>query len=129
MIKLLKINFKDRRGKIIDIFVKQPKEHCSLVTFNKFSVRGNHFHKKTTQYSYIMNGSFIMITAKVNKQGKIIGPIKKSFLNSGHLVTHKPFYAHAFKALEKSSLLAFANGARGGNKYEEDTFRLKEKLI
>ena len=129
MIKLLKINFKDRRGKIIDIFVKQPKEHCSLVTFNEFSVRGNHFHKKTTQYSYILYGSFIMITAKVNKQGKIIGPIKKSFLKSGHLVTHKPFYAHAFKALEKSSLLAFANGVRGGKNYLSDTFKVIPKLI
>ena len=45
------------------------------------------------------------------------------------LVLHKPFYAHAFKALKKSSMLAFVNGKRGGKKYELDTYRLEKKLI
>ena len=46
MKKKLKNNFKDRRGAIIDIFTNQPKDHCTLVTFNKLAIRGNHFHKK-----------------------------------------------------------------------------------
>ena len=52
-IKLLKENFKDNRGKIIDVFVNSPKEHCLIVTFTKGAVRGNHYHKKSTQFSKI----------------------------------------------------------------------------
>ena len=52
MKKILKNNYKDKRGKIVDIFVNNPKDHCTLVTFNKGATRGNHFHKKSTQYSY-----------------------------------------------------------------------------
>ena len=39
MQKKLKSNFKDKRGDIIDIFVNNPKDHCSIVTFNKNAVR------------------------------------------------------------------------------------------
>ena len=42
---------------------------------------------------------------------------------------HKPFVSHAFKAIIKSKMLAFADGYRGGKNYEKDTFRLKKKLI
>ena len=129
MKKKLKIIHKDNRGKIIDIFVNQPKDHCTLVTFNRNSVRGNHFHKKSEQFSYILTGKLLMLTAKINKPGKIVGPIKKETISDNFLVSHKPFYAHAFKALKKSSMLAFVNGKRGGKKYELDTYRLEKKLI
>ncbi len=129
MQKKLKYNFKDKRGSIIDIFVNSPKDHCTLVTFNKNSVRGNHFHKKSTQYSFIISGKLKMITAKVDKKGKLVGKIKKRIISENTLIEHKPFSAHAFKALGKSSMLAFANGKRGGKNYEKDTFRLKKKLI
>ena len=68
MKKKLKIIHKDNRGKIIDIFVNQPKDHCTLVTFNRNSVRGNHFHKKSEQFSYILTGKLLMLTAKINKR-------------------------------------------------------------
>ena len=70
-----------------------------------------------------------MITAKVDKNGKIIGKVKKEIISQNMLIEHKPYYAHAFKALEQSKMLAFVNGTRGGKNYEKDTFRLKDKLI
>ena len=129
MKKILKNSFKDKRGKIIDIFVKKPKDHCTLVTFNKSAIRGNHFHKKSIQYSFVVSGKLLMLSAKINKNGTIIGKIKKEILIANNIVTHKPFYAHAFKAMTKVKLLAFADGKRGGKNYEKDTFRLKNKLI
>ena len=60
MIKKLRSNFKDSRGDILDIFVNNPKDHCTLVTFNKGSIRGNHFHKKSIQYTFILSGKLIM---------------------------------------------------------------------
>ncbi len=129
MIIKKKINQKDKRGFILDIFVGKPKDHCSLVSFERNSVRGNHFHKKSTQYSFILEGKLLMITSKVNKKGKYIGKRIKKIVKKNDLITHKPFVAHAFKAKTKSKMLAFADGLRGGKNYEKDTFRLKEKLI
>ena len=129
MKKILKNNFKDKRGVILDIFVNKPKDHCTLVTFNKGAIRGNHYHKKSTQYSFVLSGKLIMFSVKVNNNGNITKKIKKEILLKNSLITHKPFYAHAFKAITKSNLLAFADGKRGGKNYEKDTFRLKSKLI
>tara|TARA_B100001123_G_scaffold313713_1_gene350950 strand:+ start:430 stop:819 length:390 start_codon:yes stop_codon:yes gene_type:complete len=129
MKKVLRDNFKDKRGRIIDIFIRKPKDHCTLVTFNKGATRGNHFHKKSIQYSFVITGKLIMMSAKVNKSGNIFGKIKKEILKKNTIVVHKPYYAHAFKATTKVILLAFADGKRGGKDYEKDTFRLKTKLI
>ena len=65
----------------------------------------------------------------INKNGNLVGKIKKEILSKNYLVAHKPFYAHAFKAITKVNLLAFADGKRGGRDYEKDTFRLEKKLI
>jgi len=129
MKKILKNNFKDKRGLILDIFINKPKDHCTLVTFNKNAIRGNHFHKKSTQYSFVISGRLLFAYCKVDKNGNIIGKLKKEILRANSLITHKPFHAHAFKALVKTNLLAFADGMRGGKNYEKDTFRLNEKLI
>ena len=58
----MKLNpsFKDDRGEIIDIFVKSPKDHCSIITSKKGAVRGNHFHKKSIQYTFIVSGKFML---------------------------------------------------------------------
>jgi len=129
MKKILKNSFKDKRGTIVDIFVNSPKDHCTLVTFNRNAIRGNHFHKKSTQYSFIISGKLLMLSAKVNKKGIVIGKVKKDILKINSIVTHKPFHAHAFKAITKVKFLAFADGKRGGKHYEKDTFRLGKKLI
>ena len=49
----LDIAYEDERGIILDIFESEPKEHGSLITFNKGSRRANHFHKESTQYLFL----------------------------------------------------------------------------
>ena len=124
-----KINFSDRRGYIRDLFQNSPKDHCSIVTFNKGAVRGNHYHKKSTQYSYILSGGLTLKHAKVDKKGKIKGKINKKIIGPNILITHKPYEAHTFIANKKSVMIAFADGLRGGKDYEKDTYRLKYKII
>lgn len=129
MLKKKIINQKDKRGYILDIFVNSPKDHCSLVTFAKGATRGNHFHKKSIQYTFILDGKLRMFISKVNRKGKIIGKVTKKIVIKNDLITHKPYTAHAFKAIKSSQILAFADGKRGGKNYEQDTFRLKKKLV
>ena len=112
----------------MDIFINKPKDHCTLVSFNK-KLLEEIIIIKSTQYSFVISGKLNLYYCKVDKTGKFIGKPKKIILYKNDLVKHKPFHAHAFKAIEKSSLLAFADGLRGGKNYEKDTFRLKRKLV
>lgn len=129
MYKKLIVNYKDKRGKIVDIFVSNPKDHCTLVTFNKGSVRGNHFHKNTCQYTFVIMGKLLLISQKINREGQLIGNPKKKILSENSIVVHKQNHAHAFKALKKSKILAFADGKRGGKNYDIDTYILNVPLI
>ena len=128
-IKLLKQSFEDKRGKIIDVFVNSPKEHCLIVTFTKDAVRGNHFHKKSTQFSFVLSGELDFYFAKVDKKNGKLKKVKKRTVKKNTFITHEPYEAHAFKSKKRSVLVAFSCGIRGGIRYEKDTFRLKNKLI
>ena len=123
-IKKLDIAYKDDRGTILDIFKSEPKEHGALITFNEGAKRGNHYHKKSTQYLFLVSGTLLMRTAKVNREGDFIEIIKEDIIKPNMLITHRPFEAHAFVAAENSVTLAFACGLRGGKDYEKDVYRL-----
>jgi|TARA_B100000780_G_scaffold119609_1_gene83833 dTDP-4-dehydrorhamnose 3,5-epimerase-like enzyme len=129
--KILKTNFKDRRGKIIDVFQNIKFEHSTIITFNKNAVRANHFHKKSIQYSLIIDGKFIAREAKINKKMKYnINKVKSYKISANYLFAHKPYEAHAYKCLSsKGTMIVFTKGIRGGKNYEDDTYRLERKLI
>jgi dTDP-4-dehydrorhamnose 3,5-epimerase-like enzyme len=127
----MKLNpsFKDDRGEIIDIFVKSPKDHCSIITSKKGAVRGNHFHKKSTQYTFIVSGKFILSRAKVDDDGNLKEKVSSKIKDTNELIEHPPTESHTLVAeTDDATILAFACGTRGGNFYEKDTFRLKKKL-
>ncbi len=118
-----KVNFKDKRGSITDML---EKEHINAVTYivtNKGNVRGNHYHKKTWQWNYVLKGKAKLVCHKANSK-KIITILKK-----GDFVLLGPNEKHAFKALESFHIMVLTKGPRGGKEYENDTFRLKKKLI
>lgn len=129
--KILKTNFKDKRGKIIDVFQNIKFEHSTIITFNKNSIRANHFHKKSIQYSLIINGKFIAKEAKINKNMKYnVNKVKTYRIGSNFLFAHKPYEAHAYKCVSsKGTMIVFTKGIRGGKNYEDDTYRLDIKLI
>ena len=120
----LDIAYEDERGIILDIFESEPKEHGSLITFNKGSRRANHFHKESTQYLFLISGNLIMRSGEVDDDGNFKDKIKQDIIKPHMLVTPKPYEAHAFEASENSTILAFACGLRGGKNYEKDVYRL-----
>ncbi len=125
----LNCSFKDDRGEIIDIFVKSPKDHCSIITSKKGAVRGNHFHKKSTQYTFVVSGRFKLFRAKVDEEGNLKEKVKIDIVEKNELIEHPPYESHTLVSeTDEAVLLAFACGTRGGNFYEKDTFRLKKKL-
>lgn len=128
---VLKTNFKDKRGKIIDIFQNIKFEHSTIITFNKNSVRANHFHKKSIQYSLIINGRFLAKEVKIDKKIKYDKKKIKTYkIGPNYLFAHNPYEAHAYKCVSsKGTMIVFTKGIRGGKNYEEDTYRLINKLI
>ena len=118
-----KINFSDNRGFIIDLLEKKNINAITLITQKKDKIRGNHFHKKTIQWNYLIKGKLELLTRK-NKQ-KII----RTLMKEGDLVETSKNESHAIKALKNSEFLVFTQGPRGGKEYENDTFRLKNPII
>lgn len=121
-IKIEKINpvFMDERGKISDL-VNENINHVGLITSKKGSIRGNHYHKLSTQYSYILSGKFrVTITPIENNKNK-----KEIILNENELITIPPKKIHVFEAMEDSVIIDMVSESRWGKKYEEDVFRVK----
>lgn len=116
------INFEDARGAIRDILIGEDIDAVTILTCAKDSVRGNHFHKQSMQWSYVVQGSFL---CTVQAEG---GPVETKKIQEGDLVAHKPGEKHAFKALENSIFLSLTKGPRQGKEYEGDTFRLENPL-
>jgi len=115
--------FKDKRGLIIDILDGIPVECVTLLTSKRGAVRGNHYHKKTTQYAYVLEGKLRLWTQNPGR------PVRSRVIRAGDLIVTPPKERHAFEALEDSVLLACAHGPRAGRSYESDTFRLAEPLF
>ena len=112
--------FKDNRGLIADIIYNKSVNHIAYITTKKNGIRGNHYHKKTVQYSFILEGKINYYSKfKKNKKVKIIA------LKKGDLIKSKINEIHAFKTIsDKSIMLAITAGIRGGKDYEKDTFRV-----
>ncbi len=119
----IKINFKDKRGVIMDLLEKKTINAITLITQKKGVVRGNHYHKKTIQWNYLLKGKLELFTKKKNKKQR------KIVILEGDLVETSKNESHAIRALKDSKFLVFTQGPRGGKEYENDTFRLAKPLI
>jgi quercetin dioxygenase-like cupin family protein len=119
-----KINFKDHRGIISDILQKNINS-ITYITIKKGKIRANHFHKKTIQWNYVLQGRVNLFYKKSNKSETT----KKILLKKKDLVVCNNFEPHAFKAVTDCEIMVFTKGPRQGKEYENDTFRLKVPLV
>lgn len=118
--KKISVSFKDQRGIIKDIFYKENINHVAYISSKKNVIRGNHYHKKTTQFIYIISGSLYYWYKKLNskKPSKVIKLVK------GDMVKTPPYEIHALTFKESNEFIVFSKGLRGGKDYEKDTFRV-----
>jgi dTDP-4-dehydrorhamnose 3,5-epimerase-like enzyme len=118
-----KINFKDGRGTITDIFVNSPKDHATIIFSKKGAVRGNHYHKKSTQYDFVVSGQLTVLSQKIGQK-----KVYKHILKPYDLMFHGPMEAHTLIADKDTVFITFVDGVRGGKNYEKDTFRLEKPI-
>ena len=115
-------DFEDERGAITDILRQESIDYVTVITSKKGALRGNHVHKETVQYVYVMEGK---LKALSQMSGE---PVSMAVLGKGDLIVNVPLESHAFEALEDTTFLVFTRGPRGGENYENDTFRLEIPL-
>ena len=116
----------DDRGAITDIFYKEEVNHVNSIISKKGALRGDHFHKKTTQHMLMVSGSMEYWYKHVDSKEPAICIIVKK----DDIVTSPPFEIHALKMLEDGTeFITFSSGLRGGADYEADTFRIEPSLI
>lgn len=113
---------KDERGEITDIMIKENIEYVTLITSIKGCTRGNHYHEKTIQWVYILEGQMKLLTQFPD------GPVITTILEKGDLAKTEPLERHAMIALQDTAFIVFTRGPRGGEDYETDTYRLSEPL-
>ncbi len=124
--KKLKKNFQDKRGSITDIFYKKNIHHVAIIKSKPNVRRGDHFHKKTTQWIMITKGSLEYWYKKLNSNAKP----RKKLLKVGDFVETPPNEMHALKIGKKGNeFIVFTIGKRGGKDYESDTYRFSPTII
>ena len=117
-IQHIKVSHEDDRGSISDILQHINVDSVTLITIKEGAIRGNHFHKKSVQYSYVLSGQVIAFI-QINNQR-----VEKAVLNKGDMLESPVMEKHALHGVEaNSTLLILTLGPRGGNQYEDDTFR------
>jgi dTDP-4-dehydrorhamnose 3,5-epimerase-like enzyme len=125
-LKKLKINFKDKRGSISDIFYNTSIQHVAIIKSKPNVLRGDHYHKKTTQWMLMTKGSMEYWYKKLNSKTKS----KMKILKVGDLVETPPNEMHALKIRKDGNeFVVFSVGKRGGKDYESDTYRFYPSLI
>lgn len=115
-------SFTDERGTITDIFHLVDMNSACLITNTPGAVRANHYHKLTTQYTYILSGSLKYYSKPVNSTE----PAHVIVAGPGDFIISEANEIHAWQAgPDGCTLIAFAQGPRGGEDYESDTYRVE----
>lgn len=118
-----KINpaFEDERGAIFDLIDKEKILHIGLILSKKNSIRGEHYHKKAKQITYVLSGKIMLTTKNVKQKSSNCQTI---IMEAGDIATIPPMVIHSIKAIEDTTFLVFTDQPRSDGGYENDTHRI-----
>lgn len=116
----IKVATSDDRGTISDILYKADINHVAVIETHKGNtIRGNHYHKLSTQSIFMTRGSLRYWYQPVDKSQPVQSVVVKEY----EMVTTPPNEVHALEMLEPGQFVVFTEGVRGGIDYEADTYR------
>jgi len=111
----------DDRGQISDILYKSTFQHAAIIESKGGGIiRGNHYHKHTTQHIFLTKGSLRYWYQPLDKSDEVKGVLVRGY----ELVSTPPNEVHALEILEPTQFIVFSDGIRGGQDYESDTYRV-----
>ena len=101
----------DERGCISDILYKTDIQHAAIIESKTSGViRGNHYHKATTQHIFVTKGSLRYWYQPVDKSE----PVKSVLVKEYEMVSTLPNEIHALEIIEPNQFIVFSHGIRGG---------------
>lgn len=109
--------YEDERGVIQDLLAG-PIDSVTQISTRTGSVRGNHAHGKTVQWTYVVSGCMRSVIRNQD------GSLSQAVRYPGEFFCEPSGLAHAWEALEDTTVLVFTRGPRSGADYESDTRRL-----
>lgn len=116
----IQVATRDERGSISDILYKAEIHHVAVIeTFKGGLIRGNHYHKASTQHIFMSRGALRYWYQPVDKSA----PVRSVLVEEYDLVSTPPYEVHALEMLGPSQFIVCTHGIRGGEDYEADTFR------
>jgi quercetin dioxygenase-like cupin family protein len=121
MFDLVPDRFEDHRGLIRDLLTG-PIDAITQIDTVAGAVRGNHVHRKTIQWTYVVSGRLRVVT-------EFGGVRTEDDYGPGSLIVDAPGVAHAWQAIGDCRVLVFTRGPRSGADYESDTERLAVPLL
>ena len=113
----------DARGTITDLIDDDEINAVTVITFMPGAVRANHYHERTVQWNYVMEGEILLATQRPGAERE------ERVLRKGDFAITREQERHALKAITEATVLILTKGPRAGSQYENDTFRLDEPLI
>lgn len=119
IIQAIKPVFRDKRGEISDL-LNHAISHVGLITTAKGAVRASHYHRKSHQFSYILSGSFEVLTAPAKRPASVT----RHVVRAGELISIAPNVIHRFKALKKAVMVDMISESRARGSYEGDVVRI-----
>ena len=121
MIQTIAPAAEDARGAIRDVFDGENIRHIGHITSKPGTIRGNHYHKIQTQYTYLLRGKAYWYTKDLQDSA---AETERVLLSPGQLAVDLPHVAHAIEALEDVEFLFFTDAVRTDDGYEKDTVRV-----
>ena len=104
--------FTDERGSITDMFYARNMNHGCIITNAPLAVRGNHYHKLTTQYTLVLSGTLTYYSKPVDSDE----PAQAFVAGHGDMIISEPNDILAMRTGEHGcAFLAFAAGYTQNN--------------
>lgn len=92
-------SFSDSRGSILGINNRFAFEEINLITSEKNCIRGGHYHKKTLEFFYILEGKIHITLFHISDPKKI----NNILVEQGQIFCIFPNIVHTFEIIDKST--------------------------
>jgi len=113
----------DDRGVITDLLIGEEINAITSLTMRSGAVRGNHYHRETQQWTYVVSGEVTYAESPISGEKVLLPGLP------GDLFLSEPWRVHAVRAEIASQIIVFTSGPRAGASYENDTVRVTDPIL
>jgi dTDP-4-dehydrorhamnose 3,5-epimerase-like enzyme len=113
--------FYDKRGIFIEVWKSRAWRQMNYFSCKRGGIRGGHYHKKTRELFFIINGlcRVTLIDVKTHKEKSFLAKAKDIFIL-------EPFYAHYIQALKNAEVITVLDRYHNARKPDMHLYKKDE---